>query len=290
MDLSYPVGVATRTPLVAIDADARQMLELRRKSWTLALGADGKSARTLDTYGESADQFIGFLASPPLHNTSYMASSSGEPSSPPQVKGPSGFIWALLMRHLLEPRVATELLGAVVHVDVALSDLLAVYLGRGDAEIELLADEVISFMSFDSRMRLLARIMEENSWASDFPDLLSAMKRVLKLRNLMAHSYTVESGEPQADGVIVRRSYRRGKEADHRVGSDELAEALQLAQGVISEALAELLRRSLQLRGTYVAISDDEPAHARPRVWPEHGVSPVVGEAERRPALGTGRI
>ena len=48
------------------------------------------------------------------------------------------------MRHLVEPRAATELLGAFVHVDVALSDLLAVYLGRGDAEIELLSDEVIS--------------------------------------------------------------------------------------------------------------------------------------------------
>lgn len=53
-------------PLVPIDADARQVLDLLRKSWTLALRADGKSARNLDTYGEAADQFIGFLASPPL--------------------------------------------------------------------------------------------------------------------------------------------------------------------------------------------------------------------------------
>lgn len=58
--------MATRTPLVPIDADARQVLELLRKSWTLALRADGKSVRTLDTYGEAADQFIGFLVRPPL--------------------------------------------------------------------------------------------------------------------------------------------------------------------------------------------------------------------------------
>jgi integrase len=57
--------MAIRTPRPPADAGARHVLELLRKSWMLALRADGKSQRTLDTYGEAADQFIAFLAEPP---------------------------------------------------------------------------------------------------------------------------------------------------------------------------------------------------------------------------------
>lgn len=57
--------MAERTPRAPADAEARQVLELLRNSWMLALRADGKSAKTLKTYRESADQLIGFLASPP---------------------------------------------------------------------------------------------------------------------------------------------------------------------------------------------------------------------------------
>ncbi len=57
--------MAERTPRAPADAEARQVLELLRNSWMLALRADGKSAKTLKTYRESADQLIGFLTSPP---------------------------------------------------------------------------------------------------------------------------------------------------------------------------------------------------------------------------------
>jgi hypothetical protein len=56
--------MASRTPLAA-DAEARQVLELLVGSWMLALRADGKSAKTLKTYGESAGQLIAFLSAPP---------------------------------------------------------------------------------------------------------------------------------------------------------------------------------------------------------------------------------
>ena len=57
--------MASRTPRPPVDADARQVLELLRNSWMLALRADGKSDKALKTYRESADQLIAFLASPP---------------------------------------------------------------------------------------------------------------------------------------------------------------------------------------------------------------------------------
>jgi site-specific recombinase XerD len=58
-------GMGERIPEAPADVDARQLLELLRKSWMLALRADGKSARTLTTYSEAAEQFVDFLASPP---------------------------------------------------------------------------------------------------------------------------------------------------------------------------------------------------------------------------------
>ena len=42
-----------RAPRAAADAGARQVLELLRNSWMLALRADGKSKKTLKTYRES---------------------------------------------------------------------------------------------------------------------------------------------------------------------------------------------------------------------------------------------
>ena len=57
--------MASRTPRAAADTEARQVLELLRNSWMLALRADGKSGKTLKTYGESADQLISFLTNPP---------------------------------------------------------------------------------------------------------------------------------------------------------------------------------------------------------------------------------
>jgi integrase/recombinase XerC len=57
--------MADRVPRAAADADARACLELLRNSWMLSLRACGKSAKTLKTYRESADQLIAFLADPP---------------------------------------------------------------------------------------------------------------------------------------------------------------------------------------------------------------------------------
>ena len=73
----------------------------------------------------------------------------------------------------------------------------------------------------------------------------------------MAHSHAVETNESRREGFIVRRSYRHGRESERRIESDELADALQLAQGAIRETLAELLRRCLELRGTDVAAPDE---------------------------------
>jgi site-specific recombinase XerD len=57
--------MSVRTPRPAADAEARQVLELLRNSWTLALRADHKSGRTIETYREAADQLIRFLLAPP---------------------------------------------------------------------------------------------------------------------------------------------------------------------------------------------------------------------------------
>jgi site-specific recombinase XerD len=57
--------MADKTPNAPADATARATLELLRNSWMLALRAEGKSDRTVETYQASADQLIGFLVSPP---------------------------------------------------------------------------------------------------------------------------------------------------------------------------------------------------------------------------------
>ena len=77
MYLAIVPGMASRTPRAAADTEARQVLELLRNSWMLALRADGKSGKTLKTYGESADQLISFLTNPPPLPEDTAAAGSG---------------------------------------------------------------------------------------------------------------------------------------------------------------------------------------------------------------------
>jgi hypothetical protein len=79
--------MASRIPRAAADAEGRQVLELLVNSWTLALRADGKSVKTLKTYGESADQLVAFLTDPPplLEETAALLEAVGPVAGPRDV-------------------------------------------------------------------------------------------------------------------------------------------------------------------------------------------------------------
>lgn len=71
--------MANKTPEAIADDEARQVLDVLCNSWMLALRADGKAEKTLQTYRDSAMQLINFLASPPPLPEGIAVLLDGEP-------------------------------------------------------------------------------------------------------------------------------------------------------------------------------------------------------------------
>jgi hypothetical protein len=140
----------------------------------------------------------------------------------------------------------SELLGVSVQVEQAMTDFLAVHLGRDEARIELLGSEVLSVLPHDKKLKLLDVVLRSNGWINDFPELVPTLQKLYDLRNQIAHSYgTPDEQPPGSDGVFTRRSYRRGRETVIRIDSADTIRLIDAVRDILATDILELTRRSL---------------------------------------------
>jgi hypothetical protein len=143
--------------------------------------------------------------------------------------------------------LVNELIGVAVQVEQAVSVLLAVYLGRDAERIECIGESLIGYVPYDEKIKIVESLLRTNAWDEEFPDLISTLRGLQALRNNLAHSYG-DQGMPRATGAdeaYQRTMYRRGREKLVTFPSDEMHKMIEDAQRIVSDDLAELVRRSL---------------------------------------------
>jgi hypothetical protein len=151
--------------------------------------------------------------------------------------------------------VVNQLIGVSVQLEQVVSDFLAVYLGRDLYTIELLGSHIIDQVSYDSRLRLLEVILQRETLTDEFPKLLPTARRVLLMRNQLAHSYPADNDQrPGGDAAMYQREYRRRGVAK-RVSLDvqEMLDLMKDAESIISDQMPQLAMR-------YLPDFNDEPA------------------------------
>ena len=147
--------------------------------------------------------------------------------------------------------LVNELIGVAVQVEQAVSDFLAVYLGRDAERIERIGESLIGYVPYDVKIKLVESLLKGNGWNEEFPNLISTLRDLQALRNNLAHSYG-DQGMPRATGadeIYQRKMYWRGREKLVTIRSDEMHRMIENAQRIVSDDLAELARRSLPRPG-----------------------------------------
>lgn len=81
-----------------------------------------------------------------------------------------------------------NLLDTAFRAELAITDVVATYLGRDVWRIETLRDELIGTLSVQQRLRILFLIMDRERWHDDLPFVQPVLKRLFELRNYLAHS------------------------------------------------------------------------------------------------------
>jgi hypothetical protein len=164
-----------------------------------------------------------------------------------------GFDWSNLgeilgrvFRGVAFDHVLSRLLAIAVQAEQVVSDVVAIQLGRDEKSIEILGSEILGHVPQDKKLGLLEDMISARGWTTDFPEVVPILLRLHKLRNQLAHSY--EAGDRSArrdDGVYHRRTYRRGRETEFQIDTDEILALTEAAEKILSEDLVEIARRSL---------------------------------------------
>lgn len=142
--------------------------------------------------------------------------------------------------------VFSKLLGIAVQAEVAVSDVVAIQLGRDEVCMDILAEEVVGHVPPDKRLKILERLISDRGWAADFPEVVPTLKRLQELRNRLAHSYDPDEGTAGLDDAVYhRRTYWRGQEKDFDIDVQEVFTLAEAVEKILSEDLAEIARRSL---------------------------------------------
>ncbi len=142
--------------------------------------------------------------------------------------------------------VLSKVLAIAVQAEQAVSDVIAIQLGRDEKCIEILADEVLGYVPNDKKLKLLEDMISARGWTADFPEVVPTLQRLQNLRNKLAHSYSAEEpGARRDDAVYHRRTYRRGRERDFDINAEEVFTLAQRVEKILSEDLVEIARRSL---------------------------------------------
>lgn len=161
----------------------------------------------------------------------------------------AGDILGRLFRGVAFDRALSMVLAIAVQAEQAVSEVIAIQLGRDEESIEILAEEVFGHVPNDKKLKLLERMISARGWTADFPEVVPTLRRLYELRNQLAHSYSAEEpGLRRSDAIYQRRTYWRGREKDLDVDSDEVFTLTQAVDKILSEDLVEIARRSLPQR------------------------------------------
>jgi hypothetical protein len=154
----------------------------------------------------------------------------------------AGDIFGRLFRGVAFDRALSMVLAIAVQAEQAVSEVIAIQLGRDEECIEILAEEVFGHVPHDKKLKLLERMIATRSWADEFPKVVPTLRRLYELRNQLAHSYSAEEpGARSNDAIYRRRTYWRGREKDLNVDADEVLTLTEAVDQILSELAAAAL-------------------------------------------------
>ena len=140
------------------------------------------------------------------------------------------------------------LLECYAEADQALSELLSVCLAKDAQCAQYLLEHVLDCMTFDRKISLLDRIIQDNGSIKDFPNVTTVLTSLRNQRNRIAHSYAdPAAGRDAADYTIVRKAYRKGKEQTLKISVGDLMDLIEevfLAIGHLGEMKRRATTRS----------------------------------------------
>ena len=158
----------------------------------------------------------------------------------------AGDILGRLFRDVAFVRALSMLLAIAVQAEQAVSEIIAIQLGRDEECIEILAEEAFGHVPNDKKLKLLERMISARGWTADFPEVVPTLRRLYELRNQLAHSYSAEEPSPRhSDTIYRRRTYWRGREKELDVDAEEVITLTEAVDKILSEDLVEIARRSL---------------------------------------------
>jgi uncharacterized protein YutE (UPF0331/DUF86 family) len=102
----------------------------------------------------------------------------------------AGDILGRLFRGVAFDRALSMVLAIAVQAEQAVSEVIAIQLGRDEECIEILAEEVFGHVPNDKKLKLLERRISACGWTADFPEVVPTLRRLYELRNQLAHSYS----------------------------------------------------------------------------------------------------
>jgi len=151
-----------------------------------------------------------------------------------------------LLRGVAFDHVLSKVLAIAAQAEQAVSDVVAIQLGRDEECMEILAYEVFGHVPNDKKLKILERTIAARGWAADFPEVVSTLQRLHTLRNQLAHSYSAEEpGARHDDAIYHRRTYWHGREKDLDIDAEEVFTLAEAVEKILSEDLTEIARRSL---------------------------------------------
>ncbi len=163
--------------------------------------------------------------------------------------------------------VLGKVVAIAVQAEQAVSDVVAIQLGRDEECMDILADEVFGHVPNDKKLKILERTIAARGWTADFPEVVPTLQRLHKLRNQLAHSYSAEEpGSVRDDAVYHRRTYWHGREKDLDIDAEEVFTLAEAVEKILSEDLVEIARRSLPPPET--ASNPEAELARRPRELP----------------------
>ena len=137
-----------------------------------------------------------------------------------------------------------SLLSMAAFIDGAIVRMISAYFTSDKTKASYLADNIVDKMSLDRKLTVLKYVLGQNSWESEFPELISQIRELFNLRNELAHSFLDNDVREEGDDVVFTRySWRDGDYKEVSVSLSAVTNTKETAEKAILENLMTIISR-----------------------------------------------